>query len=162
MIIDSIRNRTSYERLGAGIARALKYLAQTDFPGMAPGRYDLDGDAVYALVQQYETRPREKGLWEAHRRYIDVQYVATGIETMGYAPLDTMTVSQAYAPENDCVLFSGNGDFLTVRAGTFVVFFPEDVHMPCLVKDAPGPVRKVVVKVAVDVAKQNLLRENRA
>ena len=150
MIIDRIENRARYHKLGPGIGAALEYLAQTDFAGLAPGRYDIDGDSVYALVQHYETRPREKGLWEAHRRYIDVQYVAAGIETMGYAPLDSMAVSQAYAPEKDCVLFSGNGDFMTVRAGTFVVFFPQDVHMPCLVKVTPGPVRKVVVKVAAN------------
>ena len=150
MIIDRIENRARYQKLGTGIGAALEYLAQTDFAGLAPGRYDIDGDSVYALVQHYETRPREKGLWEAHRRYIDVQYVAAGIETMGYAPLDAMTVSQAYAPEEDCVLFSGDGDFITARAGTFVVFFPQDVHMPCLVKDTPGTVRKVVVKVAVN------------
>ena len=150
MIIDAIKNRTIYTGLGAGIRTALEYLAQTDFAGLAPGRFDLKGDSLYALVQQYETKPREKGLWEAHRRYIDVQYVAAGVETMGYAPVGTLTVSQAYATENDCVLFSGTGDFLTARAGTFVIFFPEDAHMPCLVKDMPGPVRKVVVKVAVD------------
>lgn len=153
MIMDSIKNRTRYEGLGAWMGKALEYLARTHFAGMAPGRYDLDGNNMYALVQQYETRPRDKGLWEAHRRYIDVQYVAAGSETMGYAPLDTMTVSRAYAPENDCVLLSGGGDFLTARAGTFAVFFPEDVHMPCLVKDAPGTVRKVVVKVAVEASR---------
>ena len=150
MIIDNIKNKALYENLGIGIETALRYLAQTDFSGMAPGRYDIDGDKMYALVQQYETRPHDKGQWEAHRRYIDVQYVDAGIETMGYAPIDTMMISQAYTQENDCALFAGKGDFFTVRDKTFVVFFPGDVHMPCLINNTPGLVRKVVVKVAVD------------
>ena len=148
MIIDSIKNATFYKGIGTRIRTALEYLAKTDFATMAPGRYDIDGNNVYALVQQYQTRPREKGVWEAHRRCIDVQYVAAGIETMGYAPIGNLTLTQAYSPENDCELFAGNGDFVTARAGTFAVFFPGDAHMPCLASEAPASVLKVVVKVA--------------
>jgi len=147
MITDDIRNAATYNGVGTGIRMALEYLAKTDFAGMAPGRYDIDGNNVYALVQQYETKPREKGVWEAHRRYIDVQFVAAGIETMGYAPLGGLTVTQPYSTDKDCVLLAGDGDFLTVRAGVFVIFFPQDAHMPCLACAAPAPVRKVVVKV---------------
>lgn len=149
MIIDSIQNRARYERLGTGIAKALEYLARTDVSKVATGRYDLDGDNVYALVQRYDTKPREKGVWEAHRRYIDVQFVAGGVESMGYAPIGSLTVTQPYAADKDCVLLAGTGDFVTAAAGTFVVFFPEDAHMPCLACGAPQAVCKVVVKVAV-------------
>jgi len=150
MIIDHIKNASTYQGLTGGIRKALDYLAQTDFSALAPGRYEIEGDRVYALVQHYNTRLREKGLWEAHRRYIDVQFVSSGIESMGYAPLETMTVTQPYAADKDCVLFSGNGDFVTATSGTFVIFFPQDVHMPCLACGAPQPMLKVVVKVAVD------------
>ncbi len=149
MIIDSIKNAALYKGTGARIQMALEYLAKTDFEPLAPGRYDIDGGNVYALVQHYRTKPRETGLWEAHRRYIDVQYVAAGIESMGYAPIGNLTVTQPYSSEKDCELFSGAGDFVTVRAGTFAIFFPGDGHMPCLAAAAPAPVRKVVVKVAV-------------
>lgn len=150
MIIDGIENATLYKGIGPRLQAAFEYLAKTDFAGMAPGRHDIDGNKVYALVQQYETKPRDKGVWEAHRRYVDVQYVAAGIEAMGYAPVANLTVTQAYSPTNDCALFAGTGDFITARAGTFVVFFPADAHMPCLASEAPVPVQKVVVKVAVE------------
>jgi biofilm protein TabA len=149
MIMDSIGNAAIYRSVSPGIRAALEFLARKDLAALEIGRHDIDGDKVYALVQQYETRPREKGKWEAHRRYIDVQYVAAGIETMGYAPLDKLTVTQPYAEEKDCLLLSGEGSFLTVPEKTFVVFFPQDAHMPCLAFAAPVPVRKVVVKVAV-------------
>ncbi len=148
MIIDSIKNAALYKGTGARIQVALEYLAKTDFATMAPGRYDIDGNNVYALVQHYQTKPREKGLWEAHRRYLDVQYVAAGIESMGYAQIGSLTVTQPYSPEKDCELFAGAGDFVTARAGTFVIFFPEDGHMPCIASAEPAAVRKVVVKVA--------------
>ncbi len=149
MIIDSIRNKALYSGLGGGISKALDYLAGKEFAAMAPGRYELEGDRLFALVQRYETKPREKGVWEAHRRYIDVQFVASGVESMGYAPIGSLTVTQPYAADNDCVLLAGTGDFVTAAAGTFVVFFPEDAHMPCLACGAPPAVCKVVVKVAV-------------
>lgn len=149
MIIDNIKNSGFYSRLDAKIQKALDYLTRTDFSGMASGRYDIDGNNVFALVQRYETKPREQGVWEAHRRYIDLQYVAAGTEIMGYAPLDHLTVTKPYVPENDCELLSGTGDFFTVAAGNFAIFYPQDAHMPCLTGGIPQPVVKVVVKIAV-------------
>ncbi len=147
MIIDHMNNAALYHGVHQGIRKALAYLANTDVSHLPPGRHDIDGDKVYALAQQYETRPREKGVWEAHRRYIDVQLVATGSEIMGYAPIARLTVTQPYATEKDCMLLAGSGDFLTVRAGMFAVFFPGDAHMPCLACGESALVSKVVVKV---------------
>ncbi len=150
MIIDHIRNALFYNGVNEGIRRALEYLVQTDCAGIPLGRVNLEGDKLFALVQEYETKSREQGVWEAHRRYIDVQYVAMGIEIMGYAPLDSLAVSQPYAGDKDVVLLNGTGSDLIVPAKTFVVFFPEDAHMPGLAHETPAHVRKVVVKVAVD------------
>jgi len=149
MIIDNIKNASVYNGVNPGIRRALEYLAQTDVIALAPGRYAIDGDRVFALVQRYDTKPREQGVWEAHRRYIDVQFVAAGLESMGYARIGSLTVTRPYAAEKDCELLEGNGDFVTAAAGTFVVFFPHDAHMPCLSFGKSQAVVKVVVKVAV-------------
>ena len=149
MIVDHIRNAPLYSGIHPGIRRALAYLAQTDVAALASGRYDIDGERLFALVQRYDTKSREQGVWEAHRRYIDVQFVAAGVERLGYAPLDSLAVTQPYAPDKDCVLLAGNGDFVTASAGTFVVFFPQDAHMPCLACGPLRPVLKAVVKVAV-------------
>lgn len=149
MIIDYIKNARLYKGIDPRIQRALDYLAGKDFSHILPGRYEVEGDVVYALVQQYETKPREKGVWEAHRRHIDVQFVASGVEVMGYAPIGHCRVTQPYSVEKDCELFSGKGDYVTAHAGMFVIFFPEDVHMPCLISESPSAVQKVVVKVRV-------------
>lgn len=149
MITDVMKHAALYHGVAPGIRKALEYLAKTDFSEIAPGRIELDGKNIYALVQHYDSKPREQGLWEAHRKYIDVQFVSSGVETMGYATLATMTETKAYEAEKDYALFSGKGDYITVRAGTFAVFFPQDVHSPCLAWETPAPVRKVVVKVAI-------------
>ena len=100
------------------------------------------------MVQEYDTKPAAQAKWEAHRKYIDIQYVISGMERMGFANLKTMQVGE-YAPERDFQALNGAGSFVDVFAGAFVIFFPEDGHMPCLCVDAPEPVRKIVLKVRI-------------
>ncbi|MBM3264716.1 MAG: YhcH/YjgK/YiaL family protein [candidate division Zixibacteria bacterium] len=149
MIFDRLEHATRYEKLGERLAAAFRYLAENDFAQIAPGRYELDGENLYAMVQQYDTKPKAKGVWEAHRRYIDVQYVAEGVEHMGYAPLSTLRAGE-YHNDGDYVLLEGQGQFVVMTAGTVVVLAPQDAHMPGMAVDTPQPVRKVVVKVKID------------
>jgi YhcH/YjgK/YiaL family protein len=148
MIIDSVANAEAYTPLGGRIAAGLEYLRRTDLVSLEAGRYGIDGEAVYAVVQDYTTCPAAGKPWEAHRAYIDIQYVAAGAEMLGWAPVEKMTQNQAYDPAKDVAFFEGTGDFLRAGPGTFLVFFPRDAHMPGVQIDAPAPVRKVVVKVA--------------
>ena len=146
MIFDTLENAQRYTGLGDSLPAALKYLRETDLASLPVGRIDLDGDRLYVLVQEYETRPLEQGKWEAHRKYIDVQYVASGRERMGFANLSVMQLGE-YKPEKDFQGLSGPANYVEVFAGSFVIFFPEDGHMPCLCVAQPEPVRKVVLKV---------------
>ena len=149
MIIDNIKNAPLYYGVSERIAVALKFLRENDFSVMNPGKYEIDGSNVYALVQRYESKPVEKCKWEAHRRYIDVQYVAEGIEQIGYANLGQMKVSQEYREEGDYLLLEGKGDFFIFRDGNFAIFAPQDVHMPCIAAAEPQIIKKVVVKILV-------------
>jgi len=131
------------------LAAAFAFLAGRDFSADPPGRIELQGDALYALVQEYTTKPAEAGQWEAHRRYIDVQYLVRGCERIGFAPVETLQAG-AYIPEKDFLPLSGPGSSLDLSAGYFAVFYPEDAHMPGLAVKGPESVKKVVVKVRVD------------
>jgi YhcH/YjgK/YiaL family protein len=148
MIFDTLDNHARYEGLGNNLPAALKFLLENDLTSLPPGRMDIDGGNLYALVQEYFTRPAEQGVWEAHRRYIDVQYMVSGQERMGVANLRTMQLGE-YVSEKDFQPMSGKGDYLDVLAGSFVIFFPEDGHMPGLCVIAPEAVRKVVLKVRI-------------
>ncbi len=113
MILDRLENAALYRSLGAEIALALDYLGGTDFSQTPEGRYELDGDRVFALVQRYRPKPPAEARWEAHRQYVDVQYVAEGLERMGYAPLaDGLPVQRVYDSQKDVVFFEVQGDFL--------------------------------------------------
>ena len=87
------------------------------------------------------------GKWEAHRKYIDIQYVLSGRERMGYSNTGKLKALTQYDEEKDYALYKGKGEMLTFTSGTFAVFFPEDAHMPCIKAENNEEVRKVVVKV---------------
>ena len=159
MILDEIARAEAYRGLGPGIAMALDYLARTDFTKLADGRYGLEGERVFALVQRYVPRKLAEAKWEAHRKYVDVQYVVQGAERMGYLWWTPgLSVSQAYDAPKDVIFYAAQGGmWLDVRAGQFVIFGPRDVHAPGIhlfessVAESFGQVLKVVVKVAVEM-----------
>ncbi len=151
MIIDRLENVELYRGLAPGLVLAMEWLRSHDVRAMAAGRHDVDGDRLFALVQDVQTRPAAQCRLEAHRKYHDVQYVATGVERMGYANLSRVTkVTEEYDAEKDVGFYDGPIDWVTVAAGYFTVFTPEDAHAPLCMVDAPAAVRKVVMKVAVE------------
>lgn len=149
MIFDTLDHMCRYKGMMDRLDQAFDFLLKEDMAVLPAGRIDIDGDELYVLVQEFTTRPIEQGKWEAHRKYIDVQCVVAGRERMGFAQLQTMQVGE-YIPEKDFVPMTGKGHFVDVFAGAFVVFFPEDGHMPCLAVDAPEAVKKVVVKIKIE------------
>ncbi|MDH4266230.1 MAG: YhcH/YjgK/YiaL family protein [Deltaproteobacteria bacterium] len=148
MIIDGMKNASMYLGINKRLATAFHYLQNPDLAKLEPGKYEIEGTNVFALVQRYETKPREKGRWEAHRRHIDIQYILEGEELFGYSTLENCQAGE-YDELKDFLSLAGEGDFFVVRAGTFVILAPQDVHMPGIALSSPQPVKKVVVKVSV-------------
>lgn len=151
MIIDQLRNCGLYEDCHGALPEAFAFIREYLKHPLADGRYPLDGEAAYALVQSYETVPAEMKKWESHRKYIDVQFIAQGGEAMGYAPADALALAGDYLPEKDFQGYEdGPGTALRCAPGTFVIFWPGDAHRPGCVLDGASAVKKVVVKLAIE------------
>jgi YhcH/YjgK/YiaL family protein len=148
MILDQLQNAAWYFGAHERLTKALRYLQNTELSHHASGRYEIEGNGIFMLVQEYETKPREKGFWEAHRQYMDIQYVASGVELMGYANLNALRVDE-YDESRDFVPAFGEGMFFEMHAGAFAIFAPQDAHMPGIAVGEPQPVRKIVMKVRV-------------
>lgn len=153
MIIDQLKNASLYSKINRKIETALNYLLDTDLSNLNPGRYepiryDIDGSDIFALLQNYDTKPKENGFWEAHRQYIDIQYVIKGTELIGYANIDHLK-SGEYDDAKDLLVLYGDGVFLEVREGNFVILMPQDAHMPGIAVTTSQSVAKIVVKVHV-------------
>ena len=149
MIIDRIANAHLYYAVNPRFKQAFDYIHQIDVNAIPVGRYEVDSDRMYALVQEYNTKLKEQGFWEAHRRYIDLQYVVQGSEGMGYANLNRLQPGE-YDAAKDFLPLNGDGDLLALHSGSFVLLLPEDAHMPGMALGSPAPVRKIVVKIPVD------------
>jgi len=147
MIIDRIENAALYYSIHPKFKQAFDYVNSIDVHSIPVGRHEID-DKMYVLVQEYTTKLKDQGKWEAHRRYIDLQYVVQGAEGMGYANIHHLQQGE-YIPEKDFLPLFGEGDQVALRSGCFVLLFPEDAHMPGMALGESKPARKIVVKIAV-------------
>ena len=134
-----------------GLERAFESLARTDLAALPLGRTDIEGSDMFLTVSEAETRSPEQVRFEAHRRYIDIQLVVRGQESIGYAPVASLVTAEPYDATKDIEFFSvpQESATLALRAGDFAVFAPGDGHRPSLHLDGPHVSRKVVVKVSV-------------
>ena len=148
MIIDTLANLEFYKGLNEQLYKGLKFLKETDVAALPVGRYEIDGDTVFALVQAYETHLPEECRWEAHYTYTDIQYVVEGSERMGWKTLDGVVKTED-RPEDDVYFFESDGDHFVLHTGQFAVFTPQDAHRPGVAVDGPAPIKKIVVKVAM-------------
>ena len=151
MIVDTLSQSGRYAVLSPGFAAAFEFLKQ--LPADQPsGRYLISGDDCFALVQTYTARPLAEAKFEAHRQYIDIQYIQAGRETILWTPLVRLTeIVQPYAADKDIAFYAPPPHATPIRlqAGDFTIFFPEDGHAPGLENDGLMVVRKTVVKVRV-------------
>ena len=149
LIIDTIDNYKNYMGMGR-VSDALEFVFKTDFTKTPLGRYELDGDNIYYSVQEYDTKPANN-IAEAHVKHIDIQFIVEGEEYIGYAPISCDKKLYEEHPEDDYWLYECNTEKLTLKMGTFMIMYPNDIHQPGLaINDIPSKCRKVVVKVLVD------------
>jgi len=148
MILDDLAVATQYQSLNPGVALGLAFLRNFD-PETPDGRQTLDGDDLFALVQSYDTGPATEKQFEAHRVYIDIQYVASGSERIRYLPTSGLEVETPYSEAADVMFFREPvvSSSLLLRPGEFAVFFPGDAHKPGCMAGGRERVKKVVVKV---------------
>jgi YhcH/YjgK/YiaL family protein len=134
------------------LRKALDFLGRSGVADLPDGRVDIDGDRVFALVQRYETARTEAPMFEHHRKYIDVQFMAKGEEVIGWAITETMKITEAYDEKKDIcfgTVKKGKWTPVLLQAGQAAVLWPEDAHAPKLAADDPAQVVKIVIKVAV-------------
>ncbi len=151
MIFSSIYAKDVTNTYPKAIQTALEYLKSNDFNAMEPGVYEIQGKDIYAQVFDAVTKPVEEGKPEVHEKYVDVQFLASGRERLGFTP-DTgnYEVDERF-DERDLIFYKSveNEGFIEATPGCYSIFFPADVHRPAIISGEAMTVRKVVVKVSV-------------
>lgn len=151
MVVTDLKCINHQVSMTTALRKAIDFLRRPDIHLIPDGRMDIDGDLVFALVQRYETLKTDAPRFEYHRKYIDIQYVVSGEEVIGWAPADSMVITEEYDGNKDiCFGTVPDGEMTPVylKAGQLTVLYPEDGHAPKLAAGAPSSVFKIVVKVA--------------
>ncbi len=149
MIIDTIKNVSQYVEIHPDLPKVLQHIADIDPTTAEIGRYSIPDSEAFFMIQKYETKDISKGLWEAHRKFIDVQYVVSGIERIGYKEISGLTETVKYSEESDAAFLQGDGDFLLMGEGMCMILYPQDAHMPGISTDKTVSVVKIVAKLPV-------------
>ncbi len=146
MIIDSLANAEKYISLHKDFKLVFDFLKENDISTIPCGRHELRGEEVFFNLQEYETKPAQK--LEAHKKYIDIQVLAVGEEYMGYTNIGKTTVTEEYDEVKDVMFLDGEVDKLKADNKTFLIFYPEDAHMPALSVNEQKWVKKAIFKIA--------------
>jgi biofilm protein TabA len=152
MITSTLAQLHWYSIISPNFEKAIRYVLTTDIKRLDTGKYPIEGDQVFAIVNEYTTKPLAECDPESHRDYADIQIMINGAERFGYVPLRDQKASIPYDSEKDVAFYYlGTEDlsYLTLRPGEFIIFFPADIHQPEVYTHQPDLVKKLVVKVSV-------------
>ncbi|MCQ2388500.1 MAG: YhcH/YjgK/YiaL family protein [Kiritimatiellae bacterium] len=146
MICDQVKWADSYASCHPRFAKAFAFMKKCT-PETANGKYEIDGDAVYATVSDSPLKPFAAAKPEAHRKYADVQFPLAGEETIGVAALPPDAEKLPFDETKDIAFYEQATSPLTLHPGQFAIFFPQDAHAPCCTLADGKSVKKVVIKV---------------
>jgi YhcH/YjgK/YiaL family protein len=150
MIVDVLKEASKFAVLHPGFGKGFDFLMAPGCASLPDGRYEIEGDSVFGLVSRKQGLPRADAVLEAHRRFIDIHYVISGGDSIGWRPIgECRHMTREYDPVTDVVLFRDEPVcWTTVQPGWFAVYFPEDAHAPLVSQDI---LHKVVLKVKIAV-----------
>lgn len=146
MIICPFNDLVRYAPIIPGLEEAMDVIKNRK--EWTPGTIPLSG-GNRILVQDVTSGTPDGRLCEAHRKFLDIQYIVDGEETVGWAPLEALTLEGEFSEEKDIGFYAGKVDFFRISAGNCYVAFPEDAHMPGLHLDKERTYRKMVLKLHI-------------
>ena len=153
MILDQLDSALMYGALGQRILIGLSLLNEESVRDAKPGKQKVDGENLFYNVDEYETKPIEEGRFEIHRKYLDIQYIVSGEECIGTAPLEGLTEIAAYDGEKDLAFYEYEPTMsrLVLKQGMFAIFWPNEPHMPGRrIGNTSEKVKKIVVKILME------------
>ena len=150
MIFDDLKNVTRYKGLHPNLDKAIDYLYEHRKDSFDLGRYEVDGDKVFLLVQDNTLNQEANDQFEYHKKYADIHIVLEGEEIIGYTSFEDCVETKAYNSEKDIAFVKGENQAEVLLNGkNFALFFPEEVHLPLLKVGEIKEIKKVVFKIEI-------------
>jgi len=148
MILDAMNNALKYSGQSESLDKALYFISNTNLQNLDVGKYHINSDDLFYIVDEYKTKPSDEGKLEAHKKYIDIHVVISGSELIGHALLSNQKISREYDVDNDYALYEGHCSFVKLVPGSFLIIHPNDLHMPGVDENIVD-VKKLVMKVSI-------------
>ncbi len=152
MVFDNLKNCELYYGLHPRFQEAFDFIKKAISEDLAAGKYEIDGKDLWASVQEYTSKLETEAKAEAHKNYIDIQYIVSGTEVIEGFDIDKATPKSEYNDVKDVMFYEDNVNSTKgiLNADEYGIFFPRDVHKPgmCL-NGKQDTVKKIVVKVKV-------------
>ncbi len=148
MILDKLQNAKRYYTIHPLFKQAFQFLEQTDLATLPTGVQEIVGKDLFAIISEGKGVREEDAKLEVHRKYIDIQYIISGTDHMGWKDLfQCASPSDPYKEERDAAFFPDKTDnWFNVPAGSFTIFYPDDAHAAMITEQS---IRKVVLKIKV-------------
>ena len=152
MIFDTLKNCRKYYEVNDKFEKAFDFINKATKENLPVGKYELEGCELYASVQEYTTKAEEECRFEGHRKYIDIQYIVSGIETIEVIDISKASSQTEYNEEKDLEFYENNSKATkgVIESGEYGIFFPHDIHRPGMAfNGVQGSVKKIVVKIKI-------------
>jgi YhcH/YjgK/YiaL family protein len=150
MILDSLDSSTLYSDINPLFKKSFDFLKKTDFTKLELGKHVLEGDDLFLIYMEYESKEPSECKMENHKKYIDIQYMLTGEELIGISTFHDQVATVPYDEKTDVAFYKNEyTTLLKLEQGHFAIFFPQDLHMPCMRTTTAVQVKKAVFKIKV-------------
>lgn len=151
MIFDNINNSKQYENLNPNFKKAFDFLKNNDLSTFENGKVEIEGDNIFVNIQSLKTKQKEQKRWEKHEKYIDIQFLIKGKETIGFGlAKDFNKIVEKYDEAKDIAFLDGSEfNYINLNESDFVIFYPDDIHAPMLSTNEDIEIKKAIVKIKI-------------
>jgi len=153
MIVDTLKNCHMYYGIHKDFEKAFDFIKKAEAEKLPVGKYEVDGTKVFAIVQEYNSKNPADFKFEGHTKYIDIQYISSGIEEIEVMNIKDSKDGEGYIEEREVEFFACGENIGKVILGEseYGIFYPDDLHKPGLMHNGEStPVRKILMKIAVN------------
>lgn len=147
MIFDSIKSKDNYRHFPL-LYQALCFLDSLSVQELPKANTVLIENKLFCNPVTLVSKPENECVFEAHRKYIDLHYIISGVERIATSHITVLSSTTPYSSEKDIEFLEGDADgYYDLKPEQFMVCFPNDAHKVAIMKDEPTNIKKVVFKI---------------
>ena len=146
-----VSNRSDEETIKVRVNEAIKYLKQLKVSEVDAGKKIEINENFFYIIQSYDTKSSEQCRLESHRKYIDIQIMISGEESMDLVDISRLTIKEAYNESKDVMFWNvpTRMSKTTLVEGDCIILYPETAHRGAQNLNETKHVLKIVGKVKV-------------